>query len=1003
MKNLIDRQKSPIATLLCAATLALWLPVAAHAIDNIDVNSPPVFTSLDDVGIGVGRQLRFVVAPSDADGDVPGVYIRNKPASISFEDNLDGSRTFDWRPMQSGDLELTFIATDAQDESITTSKSIVITVAPDSNNQTPYFESLAAVSLLLGETLSTRIAPLDANGTVPGVHLEKLPDNASLNDNLDGSRTFSWTPGEFDLGITIFTFIATDAEDAGLRATQTLQVTVNELAGHDSQPLVVEPSGHSIVLDSSIPSSGTTDTSLFNASGQILDIGGQGLPAKVEWVNQDLTGNEIDNGSIPVADDGSWAGNVILSEGHNELLFSTPEADELAAVDIIYNRAYRFGGQLDLQPDVAYLNEAREFLVRVALTDERTEHGIVTLVSVANGEVVAVLTDDGDSDNGDEIDSDDVYSALFTLDEASAGTREYQVRVNLDSGVEASSESASILVTEHLDAIEVTELLEQQGELQQRIENINEENLANEIEDILSELESDPAIAQAGVSDGGQGLWMVYSNGIAGVLYTPKEGSKGGAPGGSTEGATLKAITKGAQLDIYSAGNSIDYSAPLPYSRYCSNKTSGSFRTKLVDTKSAAANQIKSTKALAIAAQYFDWGENDDIPQMQQLLADNGCFDVTYKKYTSSGSGTVEDFKNLGDYGVIMISSHGESFYSSALDSLVDQYGWEGPPGQVIFHSNMLVTADNRVTYEDDLQTGRLVLWGNHYGIMPSFISRYSGTLPDSLVYMSICKGTWNSSLAQAFLGNGAETFLGYDDYVTVPFCELTGPSMLESLLHDGNTLEDAFNAGQVDPYGTDEALFKLFGATDLEFDPSSLQDTGFESGSLTQAWAVSGDARTLTSLGSALPTEGNNFSIISTGLSLPINTATLTQTFCLCEGASSVSFDWNFFSEEFPQSVGTDYQDSFSAVIIDIDDPENTYTMVEEAINSLASTVSPVANAFDRGDVHATGWRGFTGNIPAQLQGKKVMLKFETEDVGDSNFDTAVLIDNINLVCQQN
>lgn len=414
------------------------------------------------------------------------------------------------------------------------------------------------------------------------------------------------------------------------------------------------------------------------------------------------------------------------------------------------------------------------------------------------------------------------------------------------------------------------------------------------------------------------------------------------------------------------------------------------------------SNFVNSSKALAIAAQYYDWGDNDDIPKMQQLLEDNGCFDVTYKRYESFGAGSVEDFKSLGSYGVIMVSSHGDSFYNGILSDWSDRFGWDGVSGQIVLDSNMLVTADNLVNYEDDLLKGRLVLWGNTYGITPSFITEYAGKLPNSLMYMSIGRGTWNASMAQAFLNSGAGTYLGFDEDVSVQFCEEAGPPLLTSLLQDSLTMQDAFIPGQIDPYGSDQAEFKLFGANDLEIAESSLLDAGLESGNINQAWTVSGDARIITSLGDSSPTEGVNTAIISTGLGFTTDSGAMSQNFCLCDVPSSISFDWNFFSEEFLEYVGSSFQDSFSAIISDVDDPTNQYIMLSETVDSLAPSVESVNNSFDQGDVYATGWQQFTGNIPESLRGKTVTLKFETMDVGDSIYDSAVLIDNINLVCEE-
>ena len=110
----------------------------------------------------------------------------------------------------------------------------------------------------------------------------------------------------------------------------------------------------------------------------------------------------------------------------------------------------------------------------------------------------------------------------------------------------------------------------------------------------------------------------------------------------------------------------------------------------------------------------------------------------------------------------------------------------------------------------------------------------------------------------------------------------------------------------------------------------------------------------------------------------------------------TQISFDWNFFSEEFLEYVGSIYQDSFIVTLSEKNNPGNTLTLVSETIDSLAGQVHKVDNSFDQGDVYATGWETTTTTIPESFQNKKVILKFYTTDVGDSIYDTAVLIDNI-------
>jgi hypothetical protein len=176
----------------------------------------------------------------------------------------------------------------------------------------------------------------------------------------------------------------------------------------------------------------------------------------------------------------------------------------------------------------------------------------------------------------------------------------------------------------------------------------------------------------------------------------------------------------------------------------------------------------------------------------------------------------------------------------------------------------------------------------------------------------------------------------------------------------------------------------------------TGLQDGLFENGNLLQAWTSEGDARLLTGLGEGRPTEGKYMAVISTGLGYTTTSGSLIQQFCLETDAATISFDWNFYSEEFLEWVGSQFQDSISVTLTAADDPDNSITILHETVDSLAPIVTAVPNSFDQGDVYATGWLTTTAEIPEDLRGRKVILEFATTDVGDSIYDTAVLIDQV-------
>jgi hypothetical protein len=137
---------------------------------------------------------------------------------------------------------------------------------------------------------------------------------------------------------------------------------------------------------------------------------------------------------------------------------------------------------------------------------------------------------------------------------------------------------------------------------------------------------------------------------------------------------------------------------------------------------------------------------------------------------------------------------------------------------------------------------------------------------------------------------------------------------------------------------------------------------------------------------------------LVSTGLGLTKAVGSFEQSLCLPSlppGASNLtlSFDWNFFSEEFLEYCGSQFQDSFEVTFGDT-------TLLSRAVDDLCDSVFPDEVDFDQGDVHTTGWLPQTVDM-TPFAGTTGVLKFGAEDVGDSIFDTVILVDRLSLTAE--
>ncbi len=180
------------------------------------------------------------------------------------------------------------------------------------------------------------------------------------------------------------------------------------------------------------------------------------------------------------------------------------------------------------------------------------------------------------------------------------------------------------------------------------------------------------------------------------------------------------------------------------------------------------------------------------------------------------------------------------------------------------------------------------------------------------------------------------------------------------------------------------------------------IRNGGYERGNLT-SWALTGVGlarQSLACTGATItPTEGQWMADINTGLGAVGSTgSSLKQRFRVPAGVQTLRLDFNFVSEEFPEFVGTIFNDSFSAVITT---PNGSATFASTSVNS-AQGVQLIGNCFFPGGDSTSGQTGWLqGSVDlSAFSGTGVMVQvdllFSAVDAGDNIFDTHVLIDNI-------
>ena len=302
------------------------------------------------------------------------------------------------------------------------------------------------------------------------------------------------------------------------------------------------------------------------------------------------------------------------------------------------------------------------------------------------------------------------------------------------------------------------------------------------------------------------------------------------------------------------------------------------------------------------------------------------------------------------------------------------------------------------------------------YLLLPKFFEDYydSGAFEDAIVYLGLCEGYGNdhedADLAKSFTHKGAAAVYAYRKSVRGLYDLLMLKDILHSLVSGCTTqaaLDDAKQQnGKNDGQGKDEsgkdksAWLNLHGDGDkvLYF---YLQNGGFDDQfglpSLSH-WKRSGDTRADVCLGGLMPESLLGMALITTGMgaSNSQTTSTISQTCVIPENASTLTFHYDFISEEPLEYVGSIYNDTFIATLT----PKrgDTIRLVTETINE--SKWFPLWGInFTGGDdtVYHTRWSQSSTDI-SSLRGQTVTLTFTTYDRGDTIYDSATLIDSVSI-----
>ncbi len=649
-------------------------------------------------------------------------------------------------------------------------------------------------------------------------------------------------------------------------------------------------------------------------------------------------------------------------------------------------------GQIVLTPSTFLANVATQVTARLQVpANVQIADSSAKLVVVDNNDNVVkelgLLLDNGDLNNGDEILGDNVFSAIISFSEP-----EGQVRLRVDASVIKDGKTvggaSGILVVSVVADFTSQEFIQLMNTQQNAFNQFttflggNVNNIGTAINQLKGWLEG-----QAGVlsveTDGTSSMEIKYTSGVYGGLIFAQEDENGSI------------ITRGG---IISSDDERSKSRTIPLRFQTRGEIDESKIPQRIMKSSELDPKIIGNRNVMIYAPYeaafAPWNEAQNIINI--LNSSDFKFEVTH---LSNQNATIASLSNLTDYGYVVLATHGSGGKAFSTGEVVD--------------TNSTAYQNH---YKAMLKTDKLAIWKNItiakngttkvkadvYAIRYPFISDLAGKFPNAVILNNSCESTKSSDLENAFTGKGAKTYFGYSKIVSSRFCVEMADSLTRRLAKELKNTGESFIAGN-DPYSTHNAAFQLKGANDVHYS-EDLINGDFEFGKL-DGWTKAGDGRVISKLGTQSPTQGNFMGIISTGLGFTEATGSIFQTFRVRDNQTTLTLKWNFLSEEFLEYIGSQYQDYFEIIIRRTDGTQEV--LLRKTIDQIAAdfgatkenagnliAVSP-AIVFDRGDVYMTGWQSATFNI-SPYKGQRVTLILGAGDVGDSIYDTAILLDEI-------
>ena len=640
-----------------------------------------------------------------------------------------------------------------------------------------------------------------------------------------------------------------------------------------------------------------------------------------------------------------------------------------------------FLSDLEFNETLFFESEGEDILVSVIVDPAEGTNSVALYETDEYGEalnLVSRLLDDGSEGAGDVLPRDGVYSFLIPPSMQPDEVGSYYYRAFLDAGTTRGSSLVELEIVEDIEIGAYEDAMSETEEiLSDIISGYDGEILENAFyqhrDEILARLLDSPNVLRANLSQEESAILIEFVTGVD--LCITYDRTRVNAPN------IREAIAREVPLPTLVADELL--------------ATRGLLSSK------GTTQPLGSYTARGLSpfyTQFVSWG-GDDSDYAYRIVQNSAYPPFAAEPIVRNENVTTEHFKDIARFGVVILSSHGGVVNGEPMIVLSRE------------HSPAEIEALRK-----DIDSGALLLnAGGTLYIGPKFIARYNDTSGgDGYINLGLCQGIMREGLADALLKAGFAGVTGFTDNVGNDYAYGCSGTMIESML-SGQSFKEAYAStvakmGEQDPGGNARFVMRMRGDVDDFYISSSdaggsfVPSTGIRNGDFSQGnkfWNLDGGyTGIIPTLSGLSPVSGQLMAIISTGFGgggLETE-ARLMQQFIVPQKPMTLSFHYDFISEH-PHATGDPQSalDEFRAFLVDAN--SNETLLVQKFADTLQwNPVSADIFGDPAEQAYHTGWQRIECDIPEELRGHQVNLVFLVEEDATCNFDSGILIDNVEL-----